>query len=410
MAAKVKAPPKPQVFKAKDGKEFATRAEWRDYTMLTFYTFKDKNNEPEPLVKVPGDIEGQMFDIADCDGSTMVIMDQCEQVQIDKVKNCRIFIGACASSIFIRNCENCTFYTCCRQLRLREVVNSVFYIYSMAEVHIEYSNTLRFAPFNGGYPEHASHLAAAKLTAEHNLWYDIFDHNDPSKSRVNWSLLPEAEYEAPWFPAGACEPAVGRTKVGSVVRVEAAADASMQSFSVQQMMADAQTVKAVSSPSKTPPLPPVAAEAAKIAESPSKAVAAQPAASSSPKACAASSAAACSSDADGVLLALKSIANFSPEHSAAALAGPGLKILLPNGNALSLADVAAAFGPSSFWVLGDLTLCPHGGTAWATFWSESGSGQVFVSTAVLSLNAGVWNVVHVHRSLDIAKELAPPKL
>ena len=80
-------PPKPQVFKTPDGKEFNTRAEWRDYMMLTFYTFKDKKDEPQPLVKNPGDIDGQQFDIGDCENCTLVIMDHCEQVQIDMLKN-----------------------------------------------------------------------------------------------------------------------------------------------------------------------------------------------------------------------------------------------------------------------------------------------------------------------------------
>ena len=243
--------------------------------MATFYTFKDKKNLTEPLVKNPGDIDGQMFDIGDCENSTLVIMDNCEQVQIDQVNNCRIFIGACASSIFIRNCENCVFYTSCRQLRLREVVNSTFYIYSMSEVHIEYSNALKFAPFNGGYPEHAKHLSAANLDPAHNLWYDIFDHNDPGKDKGNWSLLPVSEYEAPWFPAGApCIPAVPITAAGSVIRTDLASDnggsgvevGGEQAFSIQQMIADAEKIKAAASAPPAPPasLPPapVAAEVA----------------------------------------------------------------------------------------------------------------------------------------------------
>lgn len=257
-------PPKPQVFKTPDGKEFSSRAEWRDYMMATFYTFKDKKNLTEPLVKRPGDIDGQMFDIGDCENSTLVIMDNCEQVQIDQVKNCRIFIGACASSIFIRNCENCVFYTSCRQLRLREVVKSTFYIYSMSEVHIEYSNDLQFAPFNGGYPEHAKHLRAANLDPAHNLWYDIFDHNDPGKSKGNWRLLPINEYEVPWFPAGEpCELAVTLTPAGSVIRTDQAPDGGStqaggneQTFSIQQMMADAESLKATTAP--LPPAPVVA--------------------------------------------------------------------------------------------------------------------------------------------------------
>jgi protein XRP2 len=243
--------PKPQVFKTPDGKEFSTRAEWRDYMMLTFYSFKNKVDEPEPLMKLPGSIEGQMFDIADCKNSTLLVLDHTEQVQIDQVSDCKIFLAACASSIFIRNCTNCTFYTSCRQLRLREVVNCTFYIYSMAEVHIEYSNGLRFAPFNGGYPDHAKHLAAANLDLSHNLWYDIYDHNDPGKTHANWSLLPESEYEAPWFPLGNCEPAIPRTKPGHVER--APTDNNMQSFSLQQMIQDSKDT--VVHPTRGPPPP-----------------------------------------------------------------------------------------------------------------------------------------------------------
>jgi hypothetical protein len=234
-------PPKPQVFKSPDGKEFTSKAEWRDYMMLTFYTFKNKHNEPQPLIKEPGSIGGQMFDIADCSNSTLVVLDQSEQVQIDQLENCRVFIAACASSIFIRNCTNCVFYTCCRQLRLREVTNTKFYIFSMSEVHIEFSNNVSFAPFNGGYPDHKTHLQQANLDLKQNLWYDVYDHNDPGKSGNNWSLIPESEYETPWLPLGACEPAIPRTRPGAV-QSKTEDSGGMQSFSLQQMMQDANKI------------------------------------------------------------------------------------------------------------------------------------------------------------------------
>jgi hypothetical protein len=255
-------PPKPQVFKTPDGREFSSRTEWRDYMMATFFSFKNKVNEPEPQIRMPGSIEGQMYDIADCENSTLVVLDHSEQVQIDQCKNCRIFIAACASSIFIRNCENCTFYTCCRQLRLREVTNSTFYIYSMSEVHIEFSKGLKFAPFNGGYPDHEKHLRTANLDIANNLWYDVYDHNDSAKTRANWSLLPESEYEEPWFPLGPCAPAVPRTKPGGVYNSNnPTGDAGMQSFSLEQMKLDAQKLQASGaskSPAKAPPVPPAA--------------------------------------------------------------------------------------------------------------------------------------------------------
>lgn len=266
-------PPKPQTFKAPDGKEFATRVEWRDYMMATFYSFKNKVDTAEPFIKLPGSIEGQMFDIADCSNVTLAVLDQSEQVQVDQLKNCRLMIGACASSIFIRNCSDCVFYTCCRQLRLRDVTNCKFYIYSMSEVHIEFSSGLQFAPFNGGYNEQLRHLQAANLDLKHNLWYDVYDHNDPGKTRANWSLLPESEYEAPWFPLGPCEVAIPKTKPGSVNREDA--DGGMQSFSVQQMAQDAQKI-AASSPVKPPAAaaaPVTAPVAAPVVPSPAKATA-----------------------------------------------------------------------------------------------------------------------------------------
>ena len=41
------------------GKEFNTRAEWRDYMVLNFYSFKNKVGEAETLIKPPGSIDGQ---------------------------------------------------------------------------------------------------------------------------------------------------------------------------------------------------------------------------------------------------------------------------------------------------------------------------------------------------------------
>lgn len=55
-----------------DGKEFASKAEFRDYMISTFYSFKNRVNEAEPLVKKPGEIDGQTFDIGDCDNVSKI--------------------------------------------------------------------------------------------------------------------------------------------------------------------------------------------------------------------------------------------------------------------------------------------------------------------------------------------------
>lgn len=355
--------------------------------MLTFYSFKNKNGET--LIKRPGEIDGQMFDIADCENSSLAVLDYCEQVQIDEIKNCRVFIGACASSIFIRNCSNCVFYTSCRQLRLRDVVNCSFYIYSMAEVHIEYSSNVRFAPFNGGYPEQAQHLRQANLDASHNLWYDIFDHNDPGRTRVNWSLIPEAEYEQPWFPAGEpCEPAVPRTKAGSVQRVEepSGGEAGMQSFSVQQLIADAQALAAKPpSPVKSSPPPAPAAEPVAVAAPPlppaEAPVAAEPVHNASDRA---------------VLSALSAFVG----NDETALA-ESASIILPTGESLAWSGYAAAGTSSVLTRVEDVSV--NGNVAWATFVVGSTSASsVQRATAVIAKSEDNWKVVRVQFSAPFA--------
>jgi len=232
-----------------------------------FYSFTKKVDEPEPLIKAPGSIDGQMFDIADCENSTLVVLDHCEQVQMDVLKKCRVFIGAGTSTIFIRNCVDCVFYTCCRQLRVTECKDCQFYVYSTAEVHIEVCNGLAFAPFNGGYPEHAEHLQKSNLPLDHNLWYDIFDHDDPGKTRKNWSLIDPAAYEKPWFPVGECERAIPLTAPGTVNKVQ---ESGMKSFGADQFQIDAAKPGSPTKPKQEqqekpkeevpPPLPPAASE------------------------------------------------------------------------------------------------------------------------------------------------------
>ena len=117
-------------FTAPDGKVFTERKEYKKYLLTNFLSFKDVVNEAEPCIRRPGDVNGMDFTISNCTNSTLIIMDHTEQIQIDDVSHCSIFIGACSSSIFIRNCTECTFFVCCRQLRLREVKSCRLHVYS----------------------------------------------------------------------------------------------------------------------------------------------------------------------------------------------------------------------------------------------------------------------------------------
>ena len=225
------------VFSAPDGTEFESKAEYRDYMMDTYYTFKNKKDDHTTLVKSSGEVDGQVFDLADCDNCTMIVMDNCEQVQMDKLVKCKVLIGACASSIFIRDCSDCVFYTSCKQLRVRDCTNCKFFSHCMSEIHIELSKGLTFGHLNCGYPDQADHMLNARLDASKNFWFDVYDHNDQQKKGMNWRLLRANEYDAPWFPVGGMDRVIAASAQGKAGSAQVSGQVG-DAHKLEQMIAD----------------------------------------------------------------------------------------------------------------------------------------------------------------------------
>ncbi|CAM9695978.1 unnamed protein product, partial [Choristocarpus tenellus] len=201
-------------FTAPDGTKFTDRSEFRKYVFLTQYTFKDKVGEC--LKRLPGDIGGQPFDLTSLTECEVLLLDHSEAVQADDLKGCKIFIAACADSLFVRDCSDCIFTVACKQLRTRNCHRCVFHLYSKTEPIIEMSSEISFAPFNGAYKGHAKHLEEANLTSP-NLWFGVFDFNDEATTGKNWRILEPAEEGRPWLPLGDCAKIdVPRTKPGSI--------------------------------------------------------------------------------------------------------------------------------------------------------------------------------------------------
>ncbi|KAJ0390222.1 hypothetical protein P43SY_011971 [Pythium insidiosum] len=67
------------VFVATDGTKFEDRNAWRRYEFETNYTFRNKKSET--LIKAPGKIAGQPFDLSDLDQCEVLLLDQCDQSQ-----------------------------------------------------------------------------------------------------------------------------------------------------------------------------------------------------------------------------------------------------------------------------------------------------------------------------------------
>ena len=271
-------------YTASDGTEFDTKREWRKYEFELSFTFKNKKNEQ--LSKEAGKIEGQPFDIAECEGCEIVITDHCDQVQIDQLKTCRVFLGASSESVFVRDCSDCTFYLACKQLRTRDCHNCTFYLYAKTEPIIELSDEICFAPFLGGYPEQAQHMKSANLDPSYNLWWGVFDFNDEFKTLNHWKYLDENERK-PWFPRGgtdqicACPPPGDAAALPSQTGGNFGSSGGMMSFGFNTSLEQAEQahleMEATTAP---PPLPPGAPA---TAVAPPVAVPAAPAPAAAPK-------------------------------------------------------------------------------------------------------------------------------
>jgi len=111
---------------------------------------------------------------------------------VDECKNCKVLIGPCDSSTFVRDCKNCTFWITTRQLRTRDCKDCIFYLHSHTEPIIESSQDLAFAPFSASYPGLTQHFEGAKLDAGKNFWSAIFDFTGRPDG-ANWRILPFTE-------------------------------------------------------------------------------------------------------------------------------------------------------------------------------------------------------------------------
>ena len=195
---------------ASDGTSFVDRDHYRKYEMETQYTYRDKKGVI--LSKSPGSIHGMPFVIDGCHKCKILLIDTCEQVTIDDVTDSKIFVGASSGSIFIRNCQNCTFTIACKQFRASDCRTCTFNLFCSTEPAIEASQDLKFGPHNGAYPGHEKDMIAAGLDPAVNMWFKVYDFDDTfkglkttidiPKTTCNWRYLRPEEQGPMWCPLG----------------------------------------------------------------------------------------------------------------------------------------------------------------------------------------------------------------
>ena len=139
--------------------------------------------------------------IKDLDNCIVVILDHTAQIQVDRCKNTKFYIGPVKSSIFVRDCSKCEITVSCSQFRCRDLKNSKIMLYTPNDPIIESSSNLTFGPFNMKYPQLEEHSGTdcanviGKFTDDdgdvldkRNQWNKIFDFTTKEGGN-NFSLV-----------------------------------------------------------------------------------------------------------------------------------------------------------------------------------------------------------------------------
>eukprot|EP00899_Mesostigma_viride_P012128 jgi/Mesvir1/20916/Mv07988-RA.1 len=147
----------------------------------------------ETLVKFPGQIDGIDFLLEKLEGCSVYLLDFTAQVQVDLCRKCTIVIGPVDGSVFLRDCEDCTIYVACRQLRLRDCHRCKIVLYCYTEPVIELSDEIQFGCWNVAYPHLSEHFKKANLNPSVNTWSKIYDFN--TGDEPHWTTLPQKPFE-----------------------------------------------------------------------------------------------------------------------------------------------------------------------------------------------------------------------
>ena len=141
---------------------------------------KDKKNIT--IVKLIGQIKGDSLKIENNNNCVIMIMDYSSSCQIQQCYNCSIFIAPCHNSIIIRDCNNINLISISQQIRITNVNEGKFFIFSSTRPTIENSNVFLGMCFLQ-YMELNDLLNNCNLNVWNNKWslYQTFGKNNNIK-------------------------------------------------------------------------------------------------------------------------------------------------------------------------------------------------------------------------------------
>ncbi|KAL6523677.1 hypothetical protein OROGR_017280 [Orobanche gracilis] len=157
-----------------------------------------RNRENEVLVKEfnRSGPEGQNgeFTLSDSRDCEFRLKGCLRALFMDKLKNCKVYVGAVMGSVLIEGAEGCVFVLASHQIRVHNTKSCDFYLRLRSRPIIEDSFGVRFAPYCLSYQGIEEDLMQANLVEETGNWMNVDDFRWlRAVQSPNWSVLPENE-------------------------------------------------------------------------------------------------------------------------------------------------------------------------------------------------------------------------
>ncbi|EYU23976.1 hypothetical protein ABFS82_12G013100 [Erythranthe guttata] len=157
-----------------------------------------RNRENEVLTKEfnrsDSEIQIGEFTLSDLRGCEIRLKGCLRALFMDKLINCKVYVGVVMGSVLIEGAEDCVFVLGAHQIRIHNAKNCDFYLRVRSRPIIEDCNGVRFAPYCLNYEGIEKDLTEANLGVENGNWENVDDFRWlRALQSPNWSVLPENE-------------------------------------------------------------------------------------------------------------------------------------------------------------------------------------------------------------------------
>lgn len=127
-------------------------------------------------------VAGQQVQVEYLKKCKVFVLDPLDSMTIDDCEDCEFIVAACEGSIFLRTSKRVVIHAACKQFRTRDCEDCEARLFAATDPVVEASHHITFKPFHLQLPKLMSSFAAAKLDASVNRFVHVYDFTaDDSK-------------------------------------------------------------------------------------------------------------------------------------------------------------------------------------------------------------------------------------